>query len=44
MYVTTYALSSTVLPAHHCAVGVGQISSKLHKLGELLNLEVVQVC
>ncbi|QIP12474.1 arabinose isomerase [Spirosoma aureum] len=31
-------------PAHHCAVGVGHIASKLRKLGALLNVEVVQVC
>ncbi|GEO07332.1 L-arabinose isomerase [Adhaeribacter aerolatus] len=31
-------------PAHHCAVGVGHISSKIQKLGELLNMEVVKVC
>ncbi|MEO7211776.1 arabinose isomerase [Mucilaginibacter sp.] len=31
-------------PAHHCAVGVGHISSKLHKLGQLLNIDVMQVC
>jgi L-arabinose isomerase len=31
-------------PAHHCAVGVGHISSKIKKLGALLNMEVVQVC
>jgi L-arabinose isomerase len=31
-------------PAHHCAVGVGHIASKLHKLGSLLNMETVQVC
>jgi L-arabinose isomerase len=31
-------------PAHHCAVGVGHISSKIEKLGALLKLEVVQVC
>lgn len=31
-------------PAHHCAVGVGKISSKIKKLGALLNLDVVQVC
>ncbi|MDN3581412.1 arabinose isomerase [Mucilaginibacter flavus] len=31
-------------PAHHCAVGVGHIGSKLHKLGKLLGLTVVQVC
>jgi L-arabinose isomerase len=31
-------------PAHHCAVGVGHISSKLKKLGDLLGMECVQVC
>ena len=31
-------------PAHHCAVGVGHIASKINKLGSLLNMEVVQVC
>lgn len=31
-------------PAHHCAVGVGHIASKLEKLGALLDIEVVQVC
>jgi L-arabinose isomerase len=31
-------------PAHHCAVGVGHISSKISKLGALLNMEVVKVC
>jgi L-arabinose isomerase len=30
--------------AHHCAVGVGQIASRIKKLGALLNLNVVQVC
>jgi L-arabinose isomerase len=31
-------------PAHHCAVGVGHISSRIQKLGSLLNMEVVKVC
>jgi L-arabinose isomerase len=31
-------------PAHHCAVGVGHIASKIQKLGALLNLEVAKVC
>jgi L-arabinose isomerase len=31
-------------PAHHCAAGVGHIASKMKKLGELLDIEVVQVC
>ena len=31
-------------PAHHCAIGVGHISSKIEKLGELLNMEVIKVC
>jgi len=31
-------------PAHHCAIGVGHISSKLEKLGQLLAMDVVRVC
>ncbi len=31
-------------PAHHCAVGVGHIASKIKKLGALLNIETIQVC
>ena len=31
-------------PAHHCAVGVGHIGSKLKKLGSLLNMDVIQIC
>ncbi len=31
-------------PAHHCAVGVGHIASKIKKLGNLLETETVQVC
>jgi L-arabinose isomerase len=31
-------------PGHHCAIGVGHISSKLRKFGALLGLETVQVC
>jgi L-arabinose isomerase len=30
-------------PAHHCAVGVGHIHSKIDKLGALLNMEVVKI-
>jgi L-arabinose isomerase len=30
--------------AHHCAVGVGHVGSKIKKLGELLAIEVVRVC
>ncbi|HKO80523.1 MAG TPA: hypothetical protein VJU78_09015, partial [Chitinophagaceae bacterium] len=30
-------------PAHHCAIGVGHIASKIKKLGQLLNMETVQV-
>lgn len=31
-------------PAHHCAVGVGHIASKIEKLGFLLGMEVIKVC
>ncbi|WP_291097548.1 MULTISPECIES: hypothetical protein [unclassified Flavobacterium] len=31
-------------PAHHCAIGVSHMASKIKKLGKLLNMEVVQVC
>lgn len=31
-------------PAHHCAVGVGHVASKLIKFGSLLNMECIQVC
>lgn len=31
-------------PAHHCAVGVGHIATKLDKLAALLDMEIVQVC
>jgi L-arabinose isomerase len=31
-------------PAHHCAVGVGHISSKLNKFAALLGMETIQIC
>ena len=31
-------------PAHHCAIGVGHIASKIKKLGELLGVVTTQVC
>jgi L-arabinose isomerase len=31
-------------PAHHCAIGIGHIATKLEKLGKLLDIEVKQVC
>ena len=31
-------------PAHHCAVGLGHIGTKITKLGFLLNMEVNKVC
>jgi len=31
-------------PAHHCAIGMGHISSRIEKLGSLLGMEVVRVC
>ncbi len=31
-------------PAHHCAIGTGDVTSVLEKLGKLWNMEVVKVC
>jgi len=31
-------------PAHHCAIGVGHIASKIKKLGQLLGVATIQVC
>jgi L-arabinose isomerase len=31
-------------PAHHCAVGIGHVGSKINKLGKLLDMQVIQVC
>jgi len=30
-------------PSHHCAIGIGHIASKIHKLGALLNIDVVKI-
>ncbi len=31
-------------PSHHCAVGIGHLGPKLRKLGELIQIDVIQVC
>ena len=31
-------------PSHHCAIGVGHISEKIHKLADLLNIEYISIC
>ncbi len=31
-------------PAHHCAIGIGHISEKIQKLGQILKIEVVKIC
>ncbi len=31
-------------PAHHCAIGVGHLASKIEKLGQILGIETVRVC
>jgi L-arabinose isomerase len=31
-------------PAHHCAIGVGHIASKIKKLAALLGMDCIQIC
>ncbi len=31
-------------PAHHCAVGIGHVSDKIEKLGQLLGIPTVRIC
>lgn len=31
-------------PAHHCAIGLGHITAKIEKLGQLFGIETVRVC
>ncbi len=31
-------------PAHHCAIGIGHIASKIKKLGDILGMETIQIC
>jgi L-arabinose isomerase len=31
-------------PAHHCAVGVGHVASRLEKLAQLLEIPCMQIC
>jgi L-arabinose isomerase len=31
-------------PAHHCAIGLGHITSKIQKLGELIGVQTIVIC
>ena len=31
-------------PAHHCAIGIGHISSKIEKFAKIKGIEIVQIC
>lgn len=31
-------------PAHHCAIGVGDVTGILEKLGKLLNMKTIRIC
>lgn len=31
-------------PAHHCAIDLGHIVEKIKKLGQLLEIDVIQIC
>lgn len=31
-------------PAHHCAIGLGHIAGKIHKLGRLLGISTLRIC
>ena len=31
-------------PAHHCAIGLGHIADKLKKLGQLIEIDIIQIC
>ncbi|MCF6357988.1 MAG: L-fucose/L-arabinose isomerase family protein, partial [Draconibacterium sp.] len=31
-------------PAHHCAIGIGNIAEQIEKLGKILNVDVVRIC
>jgi hypothetical protein len=43
-FCVTFPLVMSLLPAHHCAIGVGHITGKLKKLAALLGMEFARVC
>ncbi len=35
---------SSAGPAHHCAIGVGHLASKIEKLSKILGIEIIKIC
>ncbi len=35
---------SSAGPAHHCAIGVGHLASKIEKLAKIVGIEMIKIC